>query len=293
MGTGSICYEIKELKKQTEEYTNKLTEMENRINELNEDNKNLKEQKDKIIYDFEKLNSNYEKVKKEKNKEIDKLISKLDEANEFNNQTKYLNRHLESQKTELQNMLKENEEYIMFLEKEKNNFINQLYSYNKEINNSIEKAVSNILNNETYKIKNQITILINNYDYSNRFNKEKEKEIEKAIKHFTNKSKHMNIILTGKTGVGKSELVNALTGMEVAKTGGYKPVTNKVTWYESGSLRLCDNPGYEISKENNLDRVIGRTKEEIENSKKRTIPMNLFIVFGFVQQGQDSRMKKF
>ena len=135
-------------------------------------------------------------------------------------------------------MLKENEEYIMFLEKEKNNFINQLYSYNKEINNSIEKAVSNILNNETYKIKNQITILINNYDYSNRFNKEKEKEIEKAINHFTNKSKHINIILTGKTGVGKSELVNALTGMEVAKTGGYKPVTNKVTWYESGSLRF-------------------------------------------------------
>ena len=40
--------------------------MEKKINDLNEDNKNLKEQKDNMIYDFELLSNNYEKIKKEK-----------------------------------------------------------------------------------------------------------------------------------------------------------------------------------------------------------------------------------
>ena len=52
----------------------------------------------------------------------------------------------------------------------------------------------------------------------------------------------------GKTGVGKSELINAIAGSEIAETGGFRPMRHMGTWHEIGSLRIYDNQGIEISK---------------------------------------------
>ena len=46
----------------------------------------------------------------------------------------------------------------------------------------------------------------------------------------------------------KSELINSLVGKNVAKTGGFHPVTKKEEFYESKPFRLYDTQGYEISK---------------------------------------------
>jgi len=97
-------------------------------------------------------------------------------------------------------------------------------------------------------------------------------DINNAIKDFNEKTKHINIILIGKTGVGKSELINVLKGKEVSKTGGFRPVTNENSWYEAKNLRLCDTQGYEISKKKNLDIVLKNIKNIIKKSKESKSP---------------------
>ncbi len=63
-----------------------------------------------------------------------------------------------------------------------------------------------------------------------------------------------------KTCIGKSELINALKGEDVAKTGGFRPVTKEIKHYKANSLRIFDNQGYEISKNSNLDITLDRIK---------------------------------
>ena len=128
------------------------------------------------------------------------------------------------------------------------------------------------MENETSKISQVNELLIKNNDFKNTIDNIKNIEINKAIEDFNKKSKHINIIILGKTGVGKSELINALKGENIAETGGFQPVTKKTTWYEIGSLRLCDNLGYEISKKNSLDAVLGNIKKLIEDAKNNKNP---------------------
>lgn len=59
----------------------------------------------------------------------------------------------------------------------------------------------------------------------------------------------VNILIAGKTGVGKTTLINAVFGAKVGKTGIGVPVTTGITWYEPPGLplRLCDTRGLELA----------------------------------------------
>lgn len=56
-----------------------------------------------------------------------------------------------------------------------------------------------------------------------------------------------NILVAGQTGVGKSSLINAVFGRDVAKTGAGKPVTERIESYEPPNrpIRLYDTVGLE------------------------------------------------
>jgi hypothetical protein len=56
-----------------------------------------------------------------------------------------------------------------------------------------------------------------------------------------------NIVLSGGTGVGKSTLLNAIFGRDLAETGIGKPVTAAAKWYEEPGfpVRLLDTRGLE------------------------------------------------
>lgn len=75
---------------------------------------------------------------------------------------------------------------------------------------------------------------------------------------------HANLIVTGKTGVGKSTLINAAFREDIAKTGIGTPVTAEgdVRWYEKNDfpLRIYDTIGLE------LDEI--RRKRSLEMIKK-------------------------
>jgi len=64
--------------------------------------------------------------------------------------------------------------------------------------------------------------------------------------------KTLNIVVNGKTGAGKSTLINALFGFDEARTGAGKPVTSVVRSYSKPGVPLVvyDTPGFELGKEN-------------------------------------------
>jgi predicted GTPase len=57
----------------------------------------------------------------------------------------------------------------------------------------------------------------------------------------------VNILIGGMTGVGKSTLINAVFGEELAETGRGRPVTQRAEWITSDGfpIRLLDTKGLE------------------------------------------------
>lgn len=74
-------------------------------------------------------------------------------------------------------------------------------------------------------------------------------EILEAINLELGKLKSLNIILVGKTGVGKSTLINSLLNKKVATTGTGRPITQGTHCYSlsDNSLNLYDTKGFELS----------------------------------------------
>jgi len=72
-----------------------------------------------------------------------------------------------------------------------------------------------------------------------------------------NKEK-VNIIVAGKTGVGKSSLINYIFGKEIAKVGDGQPVTQEIQEYdlENDNITLFDTKGIEAKDyEKTLDNI--------------------------------------
>ena len=59
----------------------------------------------------------------------------------------------------------------------------------------------------------------------------------------------VNIIVAGKTGVGKSSLINYIFGEEVAEIGNGKPVTQEIEEYvmKKDNITLFDTKGIEAA----------------------------------------------
>ena len=74
---------------------------------------------------------------------------------------------------------------------------------------------------------------------------EQENMFQEFVSSFKNEIKdmgHVNLIIAGKTGVGKSTLINAAFTKDVAETGIGEPVTTNIRLYtqENYPLRIYD-----------------------------------------------------
>ncbi|MBO4372589.1 MAG: 50S ribosome-binding GTPase, partial [Bacteroidales bacterium] len=84
---------------------------------------------------------------------------------------------------------------------------------------------------------------------------------------------HSTIIVTGKTGVGKSTLINAVFSKDVAETGVGKPITNEIKEYslENFPISIIDTIGFEAKRfeeiKNKLFDEITRRRNDPDPTK--------------------------
>ncbi|GAA8965707.1 GTP-binding protein [Helicobacter pylori] len=90
-------------------------------------------------------------------------------------------------------------------------------------------------------------------------------DLDKAQQYIQGKRGNLNIILMGSTGVGKSTLINAIFGKELAQSGTGTPITSRLTKYKSDKkgLVLWDTQGIEAK---NYDGTHGKLKQDIEKA---------------------------
>lgn len=92
------------------------------------------------------------------------------------------------------------------------------------------------------------------YAIFDKWNEKFEKETEKM--------QRVNILVTGKTGVGKSTVINSVFGKELANTGSGIPITAEIEKYTVGYAKLIiyDTKGIELSEKSQKD-----VKKKIED----------------------------
>ena len=102
---------------------------------------------------------------------------------------------------------------------------------------------------------------------------------------------HVNLILFGKTGVGKSTLINAVCRRELAATGIGKPVTKKVKYYEhpDGLLRLWDTVGFEVGDDG--DEILADVQEIIKDRRHRDVKDRIHAVW-YCVRANDRRFEE-
>jgi energy-coupling factor transporter ATP-binding protein EcfA2 len=219
-------------------------------------------EKDKEIADKEDFKCKYEK--EELNKKLKDFINRKNIQDLDNEQKGKLNDSVyELIKKE------ENEELINFFDKIQESFIQDIndYLYSSE-NINFYPLVSQIISNEDGKniFKNKI--------------KKHLSEINENEEKF--KINYLTILLTGKSGNGKSTLINVLLKLkksERARTGVGNYVTTETKPYKSKNrsyLRLVDTRGIELSANYGPDKVDKECKIFI-NKQIQTNDINNFV----------------
>lgn len=105
---------------------------------------------------------------------------------------------------------------------------------------------------------------------------------------------HVNLIISGKTGVGKSTLLNAAFREDLAETGVGEPVTDDIRLYtkEKYPLRIYDTMGLELSAERQ-DYAVKQIKDLCEEKKKSADKDELIHAMWYCVHGNGARFEPY
>ena len=268
-----------------------IKKLENKFNDI----KKERDSKALILSDLnlkkmslEKRLHNLEGNLFQKNNENSLMKMELENINQKLDQEKNKKESLElklikyQEEIEINNFYKEFESQIMqdkalyFLQGVKNDII-------KSIQNKFNNYFQNIIMKE---MKTEIMNISKKENFKDNFKNIAEKHYKKAIKEFSDKTKHLNILLIGSSGVGKSTLINAILKEDRAKTQIGRPCTKGIKYYESKNIRLWDSQGIELNKENNIEKVLEATKNLVVKNNNSGDPDKYIHCIWFCVTGQ-------
>ena len=94
-----------------------------------------------------------------------------------------------------------------------------------------------------------------------------------------------NLAIFGKTGVGKSTLVNAIFGGEIAETGIGEPVTRNEHLYlhQSGTLGVLDTRGLEVGRDNAA--LIAELRDYLHGMRRKPLAEQIHVAWYCVRAG--------
>ena len=231
-------------------------------------------------------NSDYEKEKEEnerQKKKIDDLTSQIEMLKSLFDEKLV---SLKKEKEEEENKIKERENQkndaimnlnkMLNLEQEK-----EIKKIEKDIE-SLSKEYQTLFNDEIIDIYLKKTIID---CYQQLFQSENifeiiENNVRNIIKELIKEKEieHLNIEIIGKTGVGKSTLINAIFGEKLAITKKGEPCTMETTCYTTEKykfLRIYDTRGIQISKDFDIDKVFNETLKNIKEKCENNEPNDL------------------
>ena len=186
-----------------------------------------------------------------------------------------------------------------FLINQSKDFKSSIELYEKEVINPtiktlIENFYTEFLNNLRYKdFQNTI---FNFLDFESMYfsiKKKLEENINTICKNIT-KTKHFNIVLLGREGVGKSTLVNMILKLDKenqAKTGEGDSVTLEIKKYSNPKidfLRLYDTQGIGIKEDNKIETIFSNISKLINEQiiKEDSNPDDLIHCLWFCFNGR-------
>ena len=195
--------------------------------------------------------NNWKFINKENIDKLNKFLqnieiqySEKDKNNHLNSDTvfKSLNEYIEK-------------DLIFYFQLKKEELINKIDSkYNSKIIEYNKKLITDVIERENFK-----SICTNKI-------KEYLKKIEKKKDKFN--IEHISIILVGKSGVGKSALINCMLKDDLAEEGAGNIVTQKNESFQSQNipfLRFIDTRGIELNQEYGANQILNETHKIIDN----------------------------
>lgn len=105
------------------------------------------------------------------------------------------------------------------------------------------------------------------------------REFEKAYGEALKQLGKFNLVIFGDTGTGKSTLINAIFGTEVAEAGAGRPVTKGTKYYEhpSGILGVYDTKGIETGRSE--EKVLEDLRGVISSRRDRSLKEQIHVIW--------------
>ena len=295
----------------------KFNDREKKIfNHLNSKNNRLRERLEDYESNVRYLESDYKYLQQKYNREIDYMKNNYNNLQQQNENNERQINYLSEQNNKLIREKKEEEEKKINFQKTFNNDMNLIKNNNL---NKSKNYISNFIINEFVKQFEKETIKQNSFtksltDYMKKFSLEfmtynqyfiqsfkvNSQNIIKNYKVYENKTSinHINFIVIGKAGTGKSSFINEsllLTRNKRAKEGEGVSVTEKSNLYCSDKLkmiRMWDTQGidYKITQEKILNEVKRIVDEGLEKGPDHYINIILYCTCGNRFQEEDGQL---